>query len=343
MSWQFDCELSLEDFFWQNLKSLLNLTQLDRQYRINNQVVDILSVSPNQQIVLLELKNTEDRYVVQQLTRYYKVLSSEKPFSNQVDYSLPIRLIAIAPTFHPHNFIDQEFNSLKVEFFTFTIFQREKKFWFELKQVDTNWMRDCEIPSSFHQRILSERQKLKVLPIASKPPASLWKLIANLSQPRQSYILEIRDKILSFDSRMIEVGKTTSTCYGQRKGDNDIYKTRLCAEFIPIFPGEYRPRLMLVLPYPKKEKDEFRRLRYKQERGKGMAWAEIRHAQVWEAETAIDVFFYLGKGLSAYSFHYSLKQYSQVCSHLLGRVYEFKSLWDLLDIALSQWQENAVK
>ncbi|PZV06164.1 MAG: hypothetical protein DCF22_24205 [Leptolyngbya sp.] len=62
MSWQFDCELSLEDFFWQNLKSLLNLTQLDRQHRINNQVVDILAVSPNQQIVLLELKNTEDRY-----------------------------------------------------------------------------------------------------------------------------------------------------------------------------------------------------------------------------------------------------------------------------------------
>jgi RecB family endonuclease NucS len=57
-------------------------------------------VDENKRLVVLELKNGEDRYVVQQLTRYYDALLEHKPFADRVDYDRPVRLIAITPKFH---------------------------------------------------------------------------------------------------------------------------------------------------------------------------------------------------------------------------------------------------
>ncbi|NES65022.1 MAG: DUF91 domain-containing protein, partial [Okeania sp. SIO2D1] len=53
---------------------LLGLNVLDRQYIINNQRCDILAVDSHKKLVILELKNVEDRGIVQQLTRYYDAL-----------------------------------------------------------------------------------------------------------------------------------------------------------------------------------------------------------------------------------------------------------------------------
>ncbi|MEC4986752.1 MAG: endonuclease NucS, partial [Oscillatoria sp. PMC 1076.18] len=69
--WQFDSEAVLEDFVWDNLETLLGLTPLERQYSVNGQYCDLIALGENQQLVVIELKNTEDRYIVQQLTRYY--------------------------------------------------------------------------------------------------------------------------------------------------------------------------------------------------------------------------------------------------------------------------------
>lgn len=68
--WEFESEAALEDFVWANLKKLLKLTPLKRQYRVNGQICDIVAVDKNKRLVVLELKNGEDRYIVQQLTRY---------------------------------------------------------------------------------------------------------------------------------------------------------------------------------------------------------------------------------------------------------------------------------
>lgn len=115
--WAFKTEFELEEFVWASLEPLLNLKPLARQYIIDGQICDILATTPERQLVVLELKNVEDRYVVQQLTRYYASLRQGQPFADQADYCLPIRLVAIAPTLHAHNHIDREYSRLDFEFY----------------------------------------------------------------------------------------------------------------------------------------------------------------------------------------------------------------------------------
>jgi RecB family endonuclease NucS len=68
--WVFGSEALLEDFVWSNLQPLFGLTPLKRQYYCNNEVSDILAIDDRGGLVILELKNVEDRYLIQQLTRY---------------------------------------------------------------------------------------------------------------------------------------------------------------------------------------------------------------------------------------------------------------------------------
>ncbi len=110
--WEFESEEDLENFVWENLPSLLKFNPLKRQNPVNREKSDILAVTPERQLAIIELKNIEDRYIVQQLTRYYDSLCSEKPFSTKINYNKRIRLIAIAPSFHRHNFIDRKHHQL---------------------------------------------------------------------------------------------------------------------------------------------------------------------------------------------------------------------------------------
>lgn len=114
-SWEFASEAALEDFIWQNLQQLLGFTPLQRQYAVKGEVCDILALDDQKQLVILELKNAEDRYVIQQLTRYYDNLLDEKPFAEQIDYDQPVKLIAAAPCFHRHNLIDCKYDLLKID------------------------------------------------------------------------------------------------------------------------------------------------------------------------------------------------------------------------------------
>ncbi|MBD2341801.1 DUF91 domain-containing protein [Calothrix sp. FACHB-156] len=113
--WEFASEAALEDFVWNHLSQLLDLVPLKRQYAVRGEICDILALKQTKQLVILELKNTEDRYIVQQLTRYYDNLLDEKPFAEKIDYNQPVRLLAIAPSFHRHNLIDCKYNLLKID------------------------------------------------------------------------------------------------------------------------------------------------------------------------------------------------------------------------------------
>ncbi|AFY85646.1 endonuclease NucS domain-containing protein [Chroococcidiopsis thermalis] len=135
--WQFASENNLEDFVWSRLTSLLGLSGLKRQYRVYGDTCDILALDENNRLVILELKNVEDRYIVQQLTRYYHSLLDEKPFQQQVNYQLPIRLIAVAPSFHYHNWIDKKYHQLSFEFMTFTLSQQQNEVYLQLQNLDT--------------------------------------------------------------------------------------------------------------------------------------------------------------------------------------------------------------
>lgn len=108
-SWQFESEALLEDFFRKNLQEILGLKVLSQQHYINGQVCDLIAISPDGEIVIVELKNCEDRYIVQQLTRYFDAVLQEKPFQEVVDYSKPIKLLAITPGFHRDNWIDRKY------------------------------------------------------------------------------------------------------------------------------------------------------------------------------------------------------------------------------------------
>ncbi|MGM3307958.1 endonuclease NucS domain-containing protein [Anabaena sp. WFMT] len=144
--WEFATEADLEDFVWANLKHLFGLTPLKRQYFVNGQYCDILALGKNQQLVVLELKNIEDRYIIQQLTRYYHALQEEKPFADEVDYQKPIELIAITPNFHRDNFTDRIYNHLSIRFFEFAILADDISYFLELKDLDNHKFFKINIP-----------------------------------------------------------------------------------------------------------------------------------------------------------------------------------------------------
>jgi RecB family endonuclease NucS len=155
LNFTFKTEFDLEEFVWANLEPLFNLKPLARQYGIQGQFCDILATTPEQQLVVLELKNVEDRYVVQQLTRYYASLRQAQPFAGQIDYSLPIRLIAIAPTFHAHNYIDREYNRLDLEFYRFSLAGDGDRFRFQLVHADSAAETAVEVGPSFYPYLRS--------------------------------------------------------------------------------------------------------------------------------------------------------------------------------------------
>ena len=110
-NWKFESETILEDFIWDNLTNFLDLFPVARQYKTSNsQICDILARNKHNQLIILELKNTEDRYIIQQLTRYYNELLEEKAFINKIDYGQPVKLVAVAPIFHRDNFTDIKYN-----------------------------------------------------------------------------------------------------------------------------------------------------------------------------------------------------------------------------------------
>jgi RecB family endonuclease NucS len=83
-NWQFASENNLEDFVWSKLYSLFGLSPLKRQYTVYGDICDILALDENSRLVILELKNVEDRYIVQKLTRYYHRLQSKSLSSNKL-------------------------------------------------------------------------------------------------------------------------------------------------------------------------------------------------------------------------------------------------------------------
>ncbi|MEB3269065.1 MAG: endonuclease NucS domain-containing protein, partial [Leptolyngbya sp.] len=134
--WIFENETLLEDCLKQHLQALLGLQVIAQQYAINGQICDLVAVSDNGQLAILELKNQEDRYIIQQLTRYFDAFLAEKPFSDVADYDQPIRLLAIAPSFHRDTFIDRKYSHIQIEFLTFAVQAADAGYTLALNHLD---------------------------------------------------------------------------------------------------------------------------------------------------------------------------------------------------------------
>jgi RecB family endonuclease NucS len=233
--WEFSSELALENFIWDNLEKALGLLPLKRQYIIRGEICDILAVTSQKQLVILELKNAEDRYIVQQLTRYYDSLIEERPFPQEIDYDQPVRLLAIAPTFHRHNYTDRKYHRLSVEFIQTAILQDSDGFSLKLESLDDQMTQQIRIPY----------QEIKPgLELHDEPdiPEQLVRWLGSCPPQQQEGFRKIRSYILGYHERMREFIDKKGIQYGTGK-------TKLCAEF--YFDAKNQiPILFLWLPLP---------------------------------------------------------------------------------------------
>lgn len=204
IGWEFESEAALEDFVWANLKQLLGLTPLKQQYRVHGQICDILAVDDNKRLVVLELKNAEDRGIVQQLTRYYDALLEAKPFHDDVDYEQPVRLIAITPSFHKDNLTDKKYHTLSFQLLQFDIILSEKVY-LKLRDIDTQQIYQVEI---LHR----DQNKDDEIP---SPPRIYRTILAKCTDYEQKRILQVREKLLRFDRRMQEITSPGIILYGK--------------------------------------------------------------------------------------------------------------------------------
>lgn len=150
-SWQFENEALLENFLQHHLEPLLGLKVLGQQHVIHGQICDLIAIAPTGQLAILELKNQEDRYIVQQLTRYFDALITEKPFQAVADYGQPVRLLAIAPSFSRDTFTDCKYSQLTIELLIFRILLSDTAYILELEQLDTQETQTAVIPYQLTQ------------------------------------------------------------------------------------------------------------------------------------------------------------------------------------------------
>ncbi len=213
-NWSFVSEAQLEDFVWSHLEELFGVTPLARQFSVDNQICDILAVDSEKRLTIIELKNSEDRYLVNQLTRYYDALVTNKSLSESIDYRKSIQLIGITPTFHRDNWSDKKYNRLKIQFWEFNLNQLAKsQFQFSVKNLETKEQKNV---SFGFEPVQTEIQILE-------PPRKLLKMLADTSEGKRGKILEIRKKILSFHERMKEYSSGSAVLYGSAKN-------KTCAE-----------------------------------------------------------------------------------------------------------------
>lgn len=233
--WEFASEQALEDFVWKHLDDLLRVSPFQRQLMVMGEICDILALTAERQLVIIELKNAEYRHVVQQLTRYYSNLLSERPFSDSIDYEKPVRLIAIAPSFHRHNYIDRQYSRLSFEFIEVSV-KKSEQFYLELRSESAESPLGRAVLPYRELEIDSQYEDL------AEVPDLLLKWIEACSVAEQQSFLRTRAQILRFDSRIQEIVEAKSVQYGTGK-------TKLCAE-VCFSQRHQRPILFLWLTLP---------------------------------------------------------------------------------------------
>jgi len=225
----------------------LNFQPLARQLRMCGEPCDIIARSPKGKPVILELKNEEDRYVVQQLTRYYHNFLEERPDLPQLDASKAPRLVAIIPSLHRHNFIDRLYHRLTVELWTFHIRKQHDQFLLELVSWETP-----DAKSTI--KTIDLTPHIQIPTIAEPDPQSQldknWKsILSKRSELDQKNLLEIRDRILSFSPKLGEVVTPSTATYGQMRSKTSLCESeeRLLARFEQLSLNN-APRLFFYLP-----------------------------------------------------------------------------------------------
>jgi RecB family endonuclease NucS len=204
LTWNFKSETELENFIWFNLTRLFKLIPLERQYYAEGLYCDLLAVATNQQLVILELKISQDRYIVQQLTRYFHYLKNSHHLNNVVDFELPVKLIGIMPNIHQDNLIDIQYHRLDFELYEYQIEALENKFYFKCSNV----LNDYKLPKL--EIITSKEEEDTDLP---PPPSKLKPILNKSNESEYKGILASRSQILRFDKRIKEKTEASNIIY----------------------------------------------------------------------------------------------------------------------------------
>ncbi|MEH2213960.1 endonuclease NucS domain-containing protein [Nostoc sp.] len=220
--WKFIDESELETFVWDNLEEIFELKPLTRQLSIKGEICDILATGENNQLAIIELKNTEDRYVINQLTRYYDNLLEEQPLKHNINYDEQIRLLAICPSFHRHNLIDEKHSRLNFNLFNFFIVYENNEFYFHLSQIHNQ--SKTKIIKINYQEVNFQNQETDNIP---EPPRLLLDWLGSLTNTEIENLTKIRHQILTFDRRLEETVVNKSIIYASKYGKEKI---RPCAE-----------------------------------------------------------------------------------------------------------------
>ncbi len=246
--WQFESEATFERLLWQNLEEWLSFQPLARQLRMCGEPCDIIASRPQGKPVILELKNEEDRYVVQQLTRYYHNFLEERPDLPDLDLSESPQLVAIAPSLHRHNFIDRLYHRLTVELWTFHIRKQHDQFLLEL----VSW----EAPDTkLTIKTIDLTPHIQLPTVAEPDPLSQldknWKsILSKRSELDQKNLLDIRDRILSFSPNIGEVVTPNTATYGQMRSKTALCTSddRMCICLERLSKSDL-PRIEIYLPF----------------------------------------------------------------------------------------------
>lgn len=233
-NWLFQSEADLEDFVWSFFPEIFDVTPFHKQYPVDKQNrCDILGISADKSLVIIELKNQVDDGIIPQLTRYYHFLLENHPFDDLVDYQKNILLVGIAPEYHEKSLIDSRYSNLEFRLIKYKIIQENESLRFELNDLDGNHL-IASLPI-----YKSDDQQANI----PSPPRTLKNLICEMDKDDIHIFLEIRSKILTFQKQIKGEIKQGFIVYSRGKN-------------LPLAEIRYdnvrrKPFLFLYLPYSK--------------------------------------------------------------------------------------------
>jgi hypothetical protein len=116
-----------------------------------------------------------------------------------------VNLVAIAPSFHRDNLTDRKYHHLKFEFFQFSIVQEDHKFYLQVENFDK------KVPL----RIRMQSDLIRINDSFPSHPKLFRDLLSKCTLFEQEAIIQIRQKILKFDTRIQEYTSNGSVKYGK--------------------------------------------------------------------------------------------------------------------------------
>ena len=144
-------------------------------------------MGPSKQLIIIELKNTQDNHVIEQITKYFDALIDEKPSSEQVDYAQPIDLYTVCPDYAESTTTILKYHQLNFDVLGYRIESTDQ----DSKFILFNWLSNeivTEIAISLAEKIPTELN----LP---DPPKSFVDLIGKCSEQQRQWAIQIRDQI----------------------------------------------------------------------------------------------------------------------------------------------------